>query len=155
MDLTVTITYSAVVNRCKMLAAYEGRDRHDAAGADLYDKINITAQDEPLISDYLSRSLVAVRERLADMITAISSTGLEPTSETWTLRTTQRRYDSKGYTALGKHIDEALSASVMTAWLSYNGLEERSTFYQTVFENEMKLISDNLHTKAAPTRPTT
>jgi hypothetical protein len=89
---------------------------------------------------------------LEDMITSIVTT---TNSETWTLRTTQRRYDSKGYTGLSKHIGEALAASVMTAWLSYNGLEERAKFYQTVFENEMKLISDNLHTKAAPTRPTT
>ena len=152
MDLTVTITYSDVISQCGKLSAYEGRDRHDAAGADLYEKINITAQDEPLVSDYLSRSLVAVRERIEDMITVISSSS---TAETWTLRTTQRRYDSKGYNGLGKQIGEALAASVMTAWLSYNGLEERARFYQTVFENEMKLISDNLHTKAAPTRPTT
>ena len=156
MDLTITITYSSVISRCKMLSSYEGRDRYDATGKDLYEKINIADQDEPLIKDYLSKSLVAVREALDDMITEIAMTGTTPnyTAETWTLRTDQRRYDKKGYPSLSKHIDEALASSVMTAWLSYNKIEDRAGFYQTVYDNEMKLISDNLHTKAAPTRPT-
>ena len=157
MDLTITVTYSSVLSRCQMLSAYEGRDRHDAAGRDLYEKINISEQDEPMIKDLLSKSLVAVREALDDMITAVVMTGSSPnyTGETWTLRTTQRRYDSKGYTGLSKHIEEALSSSVMTAWLTYNEINDRAGFYQTVYENEMKMITDNLHTKAAPTRPTT
>ena len=156
MDLTITITYSAVLTRCSMLSQYEGRDRHDEAGKDLYEKIIITDQDKALIEDFLSRSLVAARQALDDMITSISiGSGSSLGSETWTIRSTQRRYDRKGYNGLSTHIMEALAASVMTAWLRYQKVEERSAFYQTIYDNEMKMISDNLHTKAAPQRPTT
>ena len=153
-DETLTIIYNTVTERCKMLSAFEGRDRHDGAGHDTYSKIVIAAQDSDLISDFLSRALVAVREGLDDMITAIDNTTYT-TKEVWTLRTVQRRWDKKGYTKLDTHVHEALAASVMAAWLSYNNIQDRSAFYQTLYENEMKLISDNLHTKAAPNRPTT
>ena len=153
MNESITITYSTVLNRCKMLSAFEGRDRYDAAGRDLYSQVAIAEQDSDLIMDYLKRALVAVREGLDDMITAIDVTS--SSQEVWTLRSVQRRWDKKGYTKLGTNLHEALAASVMAAWMSYKGIQDRSTFYQTLYDNEMKLISDNLHTKAAPTRPTT
>lgn len=155
MNEVLTITYGDVTERCKMLSAYEGRDRHDSTGKNIYADISITPQDEPLISDYLSRSILAVRQRLDDMIVNVTiGTGSTLGSESWELRTMQRRWDKKGHSGLNKHVNEALAASVMSAWLAYKEIQDRQQFYQTVYENEIKLISDNLHTKAAPTRPT-
>lgn len=149
-DLTIQIDYDDIMERCKMLSSYEGRDRHDANGQSLYEKVVITEQDEQLINGYISQSLLAAREQLADMIATVDDE--TDGEETWTINP-QRRYNSKGSKNLTKHLTEALAASVMTAWLTYNSVDDRSGFYQTVYENEIRLISDNLHTKAAPTRP--
>jgi hypothetical protein len=147
----LTIIYSDILERCKMLSSYEGRDRYDANGTGIYEKVIITEQDEPLINSYLSQSLLALRERLEDMIEAVDDTTAG--QETWTMKFQQKRYDSKGYKGLVTHLGEALASSVMTAWLNFVGVQDRASFYQTVYENEAKLISDNLHTKAAPARP--
>jgi len=153
-NLTITLSLTDIMQRCRMLAAYEGRDRSDGAGQNMYEKLAITPQDEPLVGVFLSQALLAVRQRLDDMILSVTATAGSTPEEQWTIRSIQRRYDTKGYDGLVTHLKEALSASVLAAWLTFNAVDQRAAFYVSVFESEMKLISDNIHTKAAPKRPT-
>lgn len=157
-ELTITILYSDIKERCSKLAIYEGRDRHKDAGDSSYEKIVITEQDEPLIDQFLSISLGTVRTALEDMISqfADSSATVGSTQvingETWTIRS-DKRYDTKNFAKLEKHLHETLASSVMAGWLTYVGEDQRAAFYQSLYDNELLIINANLHTKAAPKRP--
>lgn len=157
-ELTITILFSDIKERCKKLAVYEGRDRHTGSGDSSYERIIITEQDEPLIDEFLSISLANARAALEDMISQFSdnSTTVGSTSvvngEQWTIRP-DKRYDTKNFGKLEKHLHEALASSVMAGWLTYVGEDQRAAFYKSLYDNELLIISANLHTKAAPKRP--
>lgn len=159
-ELNITLLFADIKERCNKLSIYEGRDRHKESGESSYEKIVITEQDEPLIDEFLSRGMETVRTKLEDMIATISdsSTTVGSTTtvsgEVWTIRS-DRRYDTKGFAKLQKHLVEALASNVMTGWLTYVGEDQRAAFYNSLFENELMMVNVNLHTKAAPKRPTT
>lgn len=137
------------MERCKMLSSFEGRDTYDANGKSSFEDIVIHSVDEHLVTTYIEQGVAHVRHVVEDMILSVSPTD---GGEEWTFRTDQRRYYSKGLSNIKKNIDEAISAYVMSKWLG-DRKNDRVEFYNTLFQNEIVLISDNIFSKGAPKRP--
>ena len=148
-NLSIQIDFSTLMDRCKMLSSYEGRDTYDANGKSSFDGIVIHSVDEHLVSTYIQQGVAHVRHVVEDMLLGVEAI---TDGEQWTFRTDQRRYYSKGLSNIKKNIDEAISAYVMAQWLG-GRKDDRVAFYNTLYQNEIVLISDNIFSKSAPKRP--
>ena len=138
--------YSDVMERCRMLSSYEGRDHMNEGGESLYLDIKITGQDEPLLLTYMGQAARALEERMRRMITDAEYTG---EGFVWEMRTEETRW-TPGQRFDG-NLHEAIVSYVMMNWLSERK-SGRTGLYKTLWEDMSEMCVQNIYRKMPPTK---
>lgn len=143
----VTITYASIIDRCKMLSAFEGGEATAGDGQSRFPDIIITRQDEPLVKSYIDQAVQQTYNKLEKIIASTSSALTDALS--WTLRSDTLWPEAKSGRQLDRHIEETIVAWTMQCWLDYKH-SERSKFYGEMFINYISLAEQNISASEAP-----
>lgn len=140
------LKYGDVLERCRMLCSYEGRDETDANGDSKYLDIRITAQDEPLLYGYMREAAEYIESLISRMVLS-SEYGdgcfrLE-------LRTEETRWN--GMKNFDKYMNEAIVSHAMSKWL-IGRKDSKVEFYGTLYADMSRMLVRNLFEKSAPKR---
>lgn len=140
------LKYGDVLERCRMLCSYEGRDETDANGDSKYLDIRITVQDEPLLYGYMREAAEYIESLISRMVLS---------SEYWDggfrleLRTEETRWN--GMKNFGKYMNEAIVSNAMSKWL-IGRKDSKVEFYGTLYADMSRMLVRNLFDKSAPKR---
>lgn len=140
----ITITYANILTQVKRFSAFEGREAADASGQSQFQKVLITEQDEDLINDYMKQGIGLVLGSVSEMIAGIVYNG--DTSEVWTLKDSGYNHAVLGG-ALEQHVREAISAYIMSQWIS-NKIPEREPFYTRLFGSMLDMAKKNIFSRS-------
>lgn len=136
--------YSDVMDRCRMLSSFEGREYVSKSGESLYLEIKITEQDEPLILSYMEQAARSLQEMMARMVT-----GAEYAKEgfTWEIRGEETRWNAGNL--FDRSVHEAIVSYVMMNWLSEKK-SARAEMYKTFWEDMGTMCVRNVMRKMPP-----
>ncbi len=146
MLMKLNFKYSDVMERCRMLSSYEGRDHMNEGGDSLYLEVKITEQDEPLLLTYMGQAAHMLQEQMNRMIT-----GSEYTDKgfVWDIRAEETRWNPNK--KFDDNLHEALVSYVMMNWLSEKK-SSRTELYKTLWEDMSKMCVQNIYRKMSPTK---
>lgn len=136
-------TYTELLERCKMLSSYEGRNSHTADGESNYIDIKIGTQDEPLLKTFLQQGAHIVESGIGKVVDSTYTTDgfeydLDVDTERWVKDDT-----------LKKNIFETVVMFAMKLWMSYNN-NSRSESYESVYQNMLSACVKNAYRKKKP-----
>lgn len=136
--------YGKVIERCKMLSSFEGRDYVGQSGESLYLTVRVTEQDVPLLLEYAGRAAKNLQERMARMI---SSADYSEEGFKWVIRSKETRWNIN--TALDRNIEEAIVSYVMSVWLE-GRKSDKVSMYKQMWEDISIECVQNIFRKMPP-----
>lgn len=142
--MELTITYSEVFERCKMLASFEARDHFDESGDSLYPESILTEQEQTLVYGWLSSAALVIEENIARLV--LSATPAAD-SITWHLRLSERWNSQR--TQLATYIQEALVSYALYKWYEMKWPENVAKF-KTLWDESLQRIISNVFRRRQP-----
>lgn len=136
--------YDKVIERCKMLSSFEGREYVSQSGESMYLTVKITEQDVPLLLGYAARAAKSLQERMSRMI--VSATYSEEGFK-WNIRSRETRWNIN--TALDRNIEEAIVAYSMASWME-GRKDDKVPMYRQMWEDISLQCVQNVFRKMPP-----
>lgn len=139
-------TYTPVIEQCKMLSSYEGRDYVNEKGESMYLTVKITEQDLPLLNTFITQAVSTLEERIARILI-----GTERTQDgfTWEIRSEATRWNKN--THLTQNLQEAIVGYVMMNWLAERKPSSVET-YRNIWTGMSEMCIRNIFRKMPPAR---
>lgn len=137
-------SYDKVIERCKMLSSFEGRDFVGQSGDSLYLTVKVTDQDVPLLLQYAGQAAKELQERMSRMI---SSATYSSDGFSWSIRSKETRWNIN--TALDRNVEEAIVSYVMAGWLS-GRKEDKVPMYKQMWDDISMQCVQNIFRKMPP-----
>lgn len=143
--MELSFDYVSILERCKALSSYEGRNAVDGDGESAYLKTSIAEQDEVLVSSYINQGAHIIEDRIGKCISESTYT-----DDGFTI-------NMKGYIdewhktgdSIRAKIFDALVNYAMRMWMDYNS-NSRSESYGAVFTDMLDNIVHTIYRKKAP-----
>lgn len=150
----IEIPWIKIRGICQRISSFEGRGAVSPDGESDYLEVKITAQDYPLIADYvgtgltvLDASLGRMAEKVSSNITAISvMMDMESASSTFHFNVDNVRTSQAN---LANMMCEAVASYAMGKWLSERK-PSRQKFYDDLFGEMVTSIKNSLTRKSHP-----
>lgn len=76
-DMTLTVKYKDIIERCEMLSSFEAEGRYDANGKSRYPDLHIGEADLPLLTQYIKQAQALIEQRMERMIADTSDEYIE------------------------------------------------------------------------------